>query len=215
MYLNIVQYNLHQSWGLSHPSPTAPGIPAGWRWVHLPDNLLDSHSTTRWTLPYCVVLAAVDGDWYDAAQIHRKWAVAEASWTTYGTTRQRAASGDVPEWFLKTPFWVEGALGGTAVSYWTEVLTESVGLKDLAIFWPLWNTQEFSTCLPIFSPLPGFSKAVVEMQGRGIHAVPYINGRLFDFRSNKPGNDTVGTYLPSPGNKTDHLRFIYEINILM
>jgi hypothetical protein len=30
------------------------------------------------------------------------------------------------------------------------------------------------------------------MQGRGIHAVPYINGRLFDFHANKPGNDTVG-----------------------
>eukprot|EP01048_Picozoa_sp_COSAG05_P010562 COSAG05_NODE_937_length_6525_cov_6.136632_8_plen_451_part_00 len=121
------------------------GIPAGFRWVHLNDNLREN-STAHWELDYPVVLAAVDGDWWDAAQIHREWAVAEAIWTANGTTAQRAARGAVPTWFLDTPLWVEGTSAGSTVGYWCTVLQKTLGLADLGVFWPFWNTEEFDSC---------------------------------------------------------------------
>jgi hypothetical protein len=171
-------------------SSTAAGkeaISAGWRWLHLPDNLLDG-SAGRWVLPYPVVLQST-GDWWDASQIHREWAVSSAVWTAGGNLADRATS--VPAWFVRTALWVEGASIGSAVLHWTKVLQDALGLADLGVFWPFWNMQEFDTCYPEFSPLPNFAESVASMQASGIHAVPYTNGRLFDVTS-KVGNDTKG-----------------------
>lgn len=129
-----------------YPNGSDPGVHAGWRWLHLPDNLLDSETTDIWTLPYSVVLEAIDGDWWDAAQVHRRWAIDHAVWTQAGTVAERAKSSAFPAWLLRTGLWVEGASNAQAVSHFTGVLMKALGISDLGVFWPFWNVQEFDSC---------------------------------------------------------------------
>lgn len=46
-------------------------------------------------IPYPVVVGIFSGDWYDAAQIYRQWAVQQA-WVSGGRLSERS---DIPEWF--------------------------------------------------------------------------------------------------------------------
>ncbi|MCI5778963.1 MAG: DUF6259 domain-containing protein [Lentisphaeria bacterium] len=74
-----------------------------WSCVHLPDNM-KCPPPQRWTVPYPVELQAFSGDWYDAAQIYREWAVKQ-DWCSRGTMTRRAA-GDIPKWFLDVTMWL-------------------------------------------------------------------------------------------------------------
>ena len=79
---------------------------AGLRYYHLADNLIDTSAGANWRLAYPVVLASFVGDWFDAAMLHRSWALRNASWTTQGNLSVRAArESGYPHWLLETPLW--------------------------------------------------------------------------------------------------------------
>jgi hypothetical protein len=59
------------------------------RVVHVPDSLLDS-AVSNWSIPHETVLGVTDGDWWDAAQIYREWALGNAAWAASGTLQARA-----------------------------------------------------------------------------------------------------------------------------
>jgi hypothetical protein len=86
----------------SYVSEPAGQQHAGLRWLHVPTNLLDSHSEF-WSIPYDVVLAGFDGDWYDAAMIYRAWALDAAVWTQQGNLSVRSQAEDYPHWLLEAP----------------------------------------------------------------------------------------------------------------
>eukprot|EP01046_Picozoa_sp_COSAG06_P029421 COSAG06_NODE_2727_length_6383_cov_3.025939_2_plen_579_part_00 len=88
------------------PPSTDCGSHAGLRWLHFPENSLQA--TTNWTMNYDVVLAAFEGDWWDAAMIYRDWVLASAVWTRAGnlTTRMQSDPG-YPHWLLKAPLWTK------------------------------------------------------------------------------------------------------------
>ena len=77
------------------------------RVVSVPDSLLDS-KPSNFSLPHPVVLATTTGDWWDASQIYREWALysGNVSWAVGGDLQAQVARGDVPHWALDVPFWV-------------------------------------------------------------------------------------------------------------
>ena len=90
----------------SNPIGYRPPGNAGLRYYHLADNLIDDSAGADWRLAYPVVLASFVGDWYDAAMLHRSWALRNASWTTQGNLSVRAAGQPgYPHWLLQAPLW--------------------------------------------------------------------------------------------------------------
>jgi hypothetical protein len=61
----------------------------------------------EYELPGDAVIGPFAGDWFDAAQIYRKWAVT-APWAGKGPIHQRE---DYPDWLKKAPYFTFGYLG--------------------------------------------------------------------------------------------------------
>lgn len=160
---------------------------AGLRAVHVPDSFADA-STTDFTLPYPVIVAAFNGSWWDAAQIYRRWALQSAQWTRRGSLSTRS---DVPAWVLRAPLWIklEGVSSVTAstVNAFQTLLGDSdveKTITDLGVHWYQWNKEAFDTHYPIYTARDGFAAAVSQIQksagGVIARVVPYTNGRLWD-----------------------------------
>jgi hypothetical protein len=173
-----------------YPNATDRGQPTGLRWLHLNPDLADGSGV--YTLPYEVVIESFSGDWFDGAQIYRDWALAEASWTRAGNLSARAGAGGahgIADWLVNTPLWLEGAgtgAGGVA-SFNTGVLN-ALELKNLGYFWNWWMKTTPQTpggeCFlnpnNTASDPSGFAAAAATMKAAGVHAFPYIEGRVMD-----------------------------------
>ena len=72
----------------------------GWAVVHVPDNM--TKVPQIWETPYDTVLTSFEGDWYDASQIYREWALRQ-SWAARGPLHQQA---DLPKWFADIDTWL-------------------------------------------------------------------------------------------------------------
>ena len=158
---------------------------------------------------YPLTLAPFEGDWWDAAQIYRAWALPHAAWAQKGPIISRA---DVPAWLLQVPTWVN--------SHWQQndifnvsggapqvVLSRVTAIKErfalppgveMGLHWYEWDTLGyeagsnytncssevtcgFDTHYPEYFPArDGFKGAVAALQKAGVRVAPYINGRIFD-----------------------------------
>ena len=54
-----------------------------------------------------VVLQGFEGDWFDASNIYREWALTHARWTRKGDVAARLASKQFPEYLTTTPLLIE------------------------------------------------------------------------------------------------------------
>ncbi len=79
----------------------------GWESVYLPDNMKVQPTQSR-QVPYPVEIQPFAGDWFDAANRYRKWALQQV-WSSAGTLEERRSK-DMPEWFLNRTFWVQEAV---------------------------------------------------------------------------------------------------------
>ncbi len=130
-------------------------------------------------MPYPMLLGALDGDWYDAAVIYRKWAI-QQKWTAKGTLVDRK---DVPEWLKKT----------TAVLRFDSWRKNNQKLmRDADIFrkrlkgpllaqWYNWDEPEdlAYSFPPVLKAVNNFKGFVNELRGREIYAMPYFNSRIY------------------------------------
>ena len=97
--------------GCTNASVYAEGYPGAWgraalQWHHFPDEMkVDLSTGASYSMPYAVVLEGFAGNWFDAAQIYRAWAIKDAVWTQQGTLAERVARGDYPQWLLDTHLW--------------------------------------------------------------------------------------------------------------
>ena len=82
-----------------------------------------------------MVIETFAGDWWDASQIYRKWALAEASsWTRAGPLAARAKRGahGVAQWLIDTPLWAQGGGGARpSAANWAPQLAEHLDLKKM------------------------------------------------------------------------------------
>ena len=68
-----------------------------WRPGHIPPN--HTYAEENYAVPYDCVVGPFRGDWFDACQIYRRWAV-QQSWCRKGPLTTRT---DVPDWYKKAP----------------------------------------------------------------------------------------------------------------
>lgn len=148
-------------------------------WEHYPENM--GASSPKYTVPYPVVLGVFDGDWFEAAQIYKEWGTRQF-WTARGKMHETT---DIPQWFKEMNLWKRP--DGDPVQ-----MRKNMGeFRDwlqapFCVQWYCWGTVQFDTLTPDFFPArPGFAEAVADMQGRGVAVFPYINGLLWDPKSNE------------------------------
>ncbi len=81
-----------------------------WSVSHFPPNMSFAYRAEDFTLPYDCVVGPFRGDWYDACQIYREWAVKQP-WCRKGrlSTRQ-----DIPKWYKEAPLFFYADLADSA-----------------------------------------------------------------------------------------------------
>ncbi|MEM1212849.1 MAG: DUF6259 domain-containing protein [Planctomycetota bacterium] len=133
-------------------------------------------STQQFAIGGQAVVEPFAGDWFDAAQIYKRFAQ-QADW--WPESRNRS---DTPDWYRELTFWVRSD-GTRGKSPWTaakeiEDFREYLGLP-MGVHTYHWAGPH-DQMYPRFTPLPGYSDWVSRMQAQGIYIKPYLNGRLWD-----------------------------------
>ena len=157
---------------------------ASLHWYHIPSNPLAPLGEQPWEMNYEVILQGFEGDWYDAAQIYREWALGSAKWTRKGDVATRLRNKQFPEYLTTTPLLIESNVGepsgGTyghgadpndTVASMKRIM-ELLEVKEMIVWWSSWNTEFYDTKYPQFTPRQGFVDRVKEMRAAGIHVVP-------------------------------------------
>jgi len=147
--------------------------------VHIP--AAQRAETGRYETPCDAIVGAFTGDWYTAAQHYRAWAQ-DQPWVRESRIRR----GLTPAWVLDTGLWVwnrgrsPGVLGPAAA------LQERAGLP-VSVFWHWWHGCSYDTGFPEYLPPregeEAFRQAVAEAHDRGIHAIVYMNQRLWGMKT--------------------------------
>ncbi|MCS6859202.1 MAG: DUF6259 domain-containing protein [Abditibacteriales bacterium] len=135
--------------------------------------------------PGAAVIETFRGDWFDAAQIYKRWVEKEAKWNPDAPH----ASRNTPRWMRDLPLWA--LTGGTAqeVVGPVKAFAEFMGVP-VAVHWYNWHQIPFDNDYPHYFPTkPGFAEGVRELQQAGVRVMPYINGRLWDTRDKGTGDD--------------------------
>ena len=165
-----------------------------------------------YSMPYDFAVGPFTGDWYDAAQIYRKWALKQ-SWCGKGPLHRRA---DIPKWFKESPLflvshvfsderhiaantevWIEYLkiagvpLAGTWYG-WKKYVTE---LTAYDVDWSPWRVPEkrqypcsnvHDGCYPKMPALSGLSDAFKKIREAGGHPSPYVCLQIYDQGRLKP-----------------------------
>ncbi len=123
---------------------------------------------------YQTILGAFHGDWYDAAQIYREWAL-QQEWVN----NNRLQSGKMNPWLPDTDIWMWNR--GRS----NNVLTEAADLKEyledcnVSVLWHWWHNGPYDDIFPEYLPpregRESFVKAVAEAKAKGINMAPYMN----------------------------------------
>ena len=131
--------------------------------------------------PGDVVVGPFTGDWFDAAQIYRRWAVT-APWARKGPIHQRK---DYPQWLGKVPYFTIGYLGD---EHDIQQEYDKHAFYDVPLHvahtYNYYFMQHMDDRYPEhFPPKLGsenFRRVVKELQDAGIMIVPYVNGWVWD-----------------------------------
>lgn len=131
-------------------------------------------------LPYQAAIGAFAGDWYTAARLHREWALRSAPWMAQGELRARDTT---PAWLKAVDLWCLGSGGPADVVQPVKQFASYFGVPT-AVHWYNWHQIPFDDHYPEYFPTKeGFAQGVAELQAAGIKVMPYINGRLWDPRT--------------------------------
>ncbi len=131
----------------------------------------------RWTPAYAAVIGTFTGDWMTAAERYREWGTRQA-WARESRLRR----GAVPKWLLETGMWVWNRGRSSGVLPHARALQDKLGLP-VSVFWHWWHHGPYDTSFPDYLPPregeEAFKKAVAEADAAGLHAMVYMNQRLW------------------------------------
>jgi hypothetical protein len=135
------------------------------------------------------VIETFRGDWFDAAQIYKRWVEREAKWCPNSPLTTHYSPLTTPKWMRDLPLWA--LTGGTSqeVVGSVKAFAEFMGVP-VAVHWYNWHQIPFDNDYPHYFPTkPGFAEGVRELQRAGVRVMPYINGRLWDTRDKGAEDD--------------------------
>ena len=158
--------------------------------VHLPDP--GASRADRYALPYAAVLGTFHGDWFDAATVYRAWATNQV-WAQ----ESRRKRGAVPSWVSDTGLWVWNRGRSTNVIEPAVVLQRELGLP-VSVFWHWWHGCAYDTGFPEYlPPREGdqvFTTALRQAHESDVHALVYMNQRLWGMTTTSWTNESAETY---------------------
>ncbi len=138
--------------------------------AYIPENCLTPG--VDFDSPYPIVLGAYQGDWWDAAQMYREWAL-QQKWCARGPLVTRA---DIPRWVKETDVWIRGqGRYGLEVHRKFNAHIQELFDGDIGVQWYHWcKPRNFANVLrwPMWE---GFPELCRESGERGIHWEPYVN----------------------------------------
>ncbi len=135
-----------------------------------------------WNSPYPVVLQGFAGGWYEAAAIHREWALKQR-WCRLGPLAERetqTAAADLDLWVCRYGFppWELTPSDASAMLRAMRELRDYFG-RPFGVHWYHWHAFNWHRNYPSHAPVvEGFAEAVKELQELGIVIMPYCQGRL-------------------------------------
>ena len=134
-------------------------------------------------MPFDFVATVYDGDWYDAAQIYRRWAL-EQTWCRRGSFESRD---DIPPWFKEADFIFRGDSRRGATAYFRDMCRDA--LKTLhppvCCHWYDWMGKDkhgSHALLEYFPPKEGIAEAWKDARKEDIHIFPYVNAQIWNTR---------------------------------
>lgn len=130
------------------------------------------HYGDDWSQPFPWILRLGRGDWYDAAQIYRKFALT-ADWTRPGPLVNGRKT---PLWYQRIGLVTLRLMRGPAFED-EDVLAERAFMNTpMVCHYYLWHQNAFDAHYPFFFPaVPTFRDTIKKFQSHGIHLMPYIN----------------------------------------
>ncbi len=130
------------------------------------------HYGEDWLQPFPWVLRLQRGDWYDAAQIYRKFALS-AEWTQSGPLVKGKKT---PAWYQRIGLVTLRMMRGPAFED-EDVLAERAYMNTpMVCHYYMWHQNAFDAQYPFFFPaVPTFRDTIKKFQAHDIHIMPYIN----------------------------------------
>jgi len=150
-------------------------------------------------LPGTAVWQMLDGDWFDAADIYREFAL-QCGWMPAASENGKES---IPEWMRDIPFWImdwmpneSDADGPVPVSirpqdgevreddwYRLPILLRQRLGTPIGYHVYNWHKIPFNNDFPHFFPVKkAFREGLRELQAEGVRVMPYINALLWDTR---------------------------------
>jgi hypothetical protein len=131
----------------------------------------------RYSPTYDVLVRTFDGDWFTAADWYRRWA-REQWWVKASRVRTRRT----PDWVRDTAVWVWNRGPSPGVLAPAAAL-QSQAAMPVSVFWHWWHGCEYDVGFPEYLPpregTEAFRDAVADAEAQGIHAIVYMNQRLW------------------------------------
>ena len=126
-------------------------------------------------LPYDIVLGGYEGAYFEAAQIYKEFSYI-TPWGKAGRLSRRR----IPDWLKETDLWLRPD-GSAADNLKATKKAMDFFAVPTALHWYRWHEIPYDTNYPDYFPAKaGFAEGIKELQKKGAHIVPYINGRLWD-----------------------------------
>lgn len=143
--------------------------------IHLPEKLRPPR--TSYAPEYHALIGTFTGDWMTSAERYREWGTRQ-DWARKG----RLNRGLVPDWLLETGLWVWNRGRSDQVLKPAEALKRELGIP-VSVFWHWWHGCPYDTGFPEYLPpregTGPFRQAFAEAHRGGIHAIVYMNQRLW------------------------------------
>jgi hypothetical protein len=126
---------------------------------------------------YDVLLRALDGDWYTAAEHYRRWASQQ-----WWVKESRVRRGETPAWVRETGLWVWNRGRSPGVVPPAVALQERAKLP-VSVFWHWWHGCAYDVGFPEYLPpregAQPFREAMKTAHEHDVHAIVYMNQRLW------------------------------------
>ncbi len=144
--------------------------------IYVPDKYVAGYN---YDLPGKFRFEIFNGNWYDAAQIYKKWASAEADYWPKDTEERLARQNEIG----KIPVWCryyDVELADTLISKLIK-FRNFYGVP-IGFHWYNWNYSYYDDNYPVYFPeRDGMDRVIETMKHDGkIWFMPYVNGRLFE-----------------------------------
>lgn len=129
----------------------------------------------KFSLPWSTAIGLSDKGWEDAVTKWYRPFTFETEWGKRKITEKKH-----PEWLLNSDLWLVGGHVNDQELARAHKALDYFGVQT-AFHWYYWHNSPFDTKYPEYLPAKeGFDRIVREIQEKGSHIVPYVNGRLWD-----------------------------------